>query len=188
MSFFLLGDARLGTGRRTAFSLPCAYCREHRVFFVGMIVIQTSPVSLQPSTYKQWLQLAQGYTSCRAGHTFKPRIPQTSLWCSGRVVYRVHHSLERITGPDFDGPQPFCSIPEVSDFFAFLPLGSETMRSKMPWRAWLHARRRGLPSPAKHQGQGIPAHINHTPRPLDPSTFPVNHLRCVGQFFPTTPS
>jgi hypothetical protein len=47
------------------------------------------------STYKQWLQLTQGYTSCGAAHTFKPRIPQTSLWCSGRVVYRVHHSLER---------------------------------------------------------------------------------------------
>jgi hypothetical protein len=65
-----------------------------------------------------WLQLTRGYTSCGAGHTFKPRIPQTSLWCSGRVVCRVHHSLERVTVPDFDGPQPFCSIPEANYFFA----------------------------------------------------------------------
>jgi hypothetical protein len=65
-----------------------------------------------------WLQLTRGYTSCGAGHTFKPRIPQTSLWCSGRVVCRVHHSLERGTVPDFDGPQPFCSIPEANYFFA----------------------------------------------------------------------
>jgi hypothetical protein len=80
----------------------------------------TAPL-LSPSpaeTSRQRLQLTQGYTSCGAGRTFKPRIPQTSLWCSGRVVCQVHHSLERVTVPDFDGPQPFCSIPEANYFFA----------------------------------------------------------------------
>jgi hypothetical protein len=90
-----------------------------------IINVQARPVCkprlLSPSpaeTSRQRLQLTQGYTSCGAGHTFKPRIPQTSLWCSGRVVCRVHHSLERVTVPDFDGPQPFCSIPEANYFFA----------------------------------------------------------------------